>query len=138
MTNEFLRSIEELKETKKVIRDLIKKEKKLSTPRIGDFSQIKTIYSIFEELCKKSDRNPDSPHSRKVFIAIVLIHFQPDVFVGCRFRVGLRGMIADVTKVSHSLISHNCEDVLLYFRVYEEFREEVNYFCSEIANRLNG
>lgn len=137
MVKEFS-AVSELKSIREQKSRLSEREQELSKPLLSDISLVSVIYEWFKELLEKQDFPPriDSPYQRKKFIFIILFLFSPSTLAGGRVPNKIREELSKVVSCYPSYISHNIENVLFTFKQYKEFRQDIDYFYTEILNRL--
>lgn len=137
MVKEFS-AVSELKSIREQKSRLSEREQELAKPMLHDYSLIGEIYGWFKEVLSGLAFPPfvDSPTQRKKFIFIILFLYSPSTLAGGKMKVGLRDKIAEVTGGTGSLISHNCEDVTLFYQQYKSYRQDIDYLYIEILNRL--
>lgn len=90
------------------------REEFLSRPLIRDVS-------IIDELWLKADVS--NVRNRKAFVFVVLYYFSPTKLCDGKMARPVMQRLAEVTKCSKSALSHNCEDVVLQYNLYKDFRD---------------
>lgn len=126
--------IEELKSVRERKSLLSKKENELSRP-ILDVKYMKTIYDIFSELTKGTHENRVIKRKKFIFIAMYL--FSPASLANGKTQKGVRESICKVLEMrSRSAISGNLSDVVLQYKVYPEFKSDIDSIFSEIVEEL--
>lgn len=119
--------------------ELSEEESILTAPILTDKGLISEIYKIFVDLLNERGCPPniDSVTQRKKFIFIILYLFSPSSLAGGKTIHGVRREIARVFGVqSECTISNNCEDVVFLYQNYSDFCSDIEYFYTEIINRL--
>lgn len=138
MTKEFS-SIAELKAIREQKSRLTERENELSFPKLKDLSLIPKIYGWFKEILAGRDcpPNPESVTQRKKFLFIILFLFAPSVLAGGRLPNGVRAALSEVfNDLSPCVISNNLSDIVFIYQQYKDFRQDVEYFYTEIVKRL--
>lgn len=137
MVREFS-SIAELKSIREQKSRISERETELSAPMLHDYGLIGEIYEWFCELLSGRSLPPDvnSPIQRKKFIFIVLFLYSPSTLAGGKMKIGLRDKIAEVTGCTNTLISHNLDDVVFFYRQYKSHRRDIDCLYTEIVKRL--
>lgn len=127
-----------LRETREYIRNLKDYEDSLSSPLIGDYSLIKTLYGIFLEVSHRPSFTPaESVTRRKKFIFIALYIFVPGVLAGDKMPSGFRHALSEALGVkSHSIVSNNLEDAVFRYEKYPDFRRDTERIYSRMTEKF--
>jgi hypothetical protein len=121
-------------------RQILEEEEKLMRPTLTDKSLIGNIYDMFlvymRELHPKV-KDMNNTIQRSKFIFLILFLYSPKKLFGRNMKNGgLRDKIAAVTGCDRTHISHNCKNVLMYYRIYSEFHKDVDWLYGRIVERL--
>lgn len=103
------------------------RENFLSRPLVDDLS-------IIDELWR--GMGDYSIRKRKAFIFVVLYFFSPQKLVGGKMSRGVMRRLVAVTSCTKSVLSHNCEDVVMQYRLYKDFRAMVDELAKALAVML--
>lgn len=126
--------IEELKSVRESKSLLSKKENELSKPMLN-IRYMKSVYDIFSELTKGTHENRVLKRKKFIFIAMYL--FSPVSLVSGRTQNGVRESICTVLEMrSRSAISGNLSDVILQYKVYPKFKNDINDLFSKIIDEM--
>lgn len=130
--------IVELKRTRMEIDGLVDKERRLSSPLVGDCSYVKRAYSHFLEVTA-GRKDSGSVLLRKKFLFIALYLFAPGVFLGDYLPKGLRKTLCEIFGFrSGAAVSNNCSDLLFLYQNYRDFRDDVHGLFDMVAERIAG
>lgn len=106
---------------------------------LHDISNIPKIYEWFccisSELC---DFPPEGSNQfRQRFIAIIILLYCPGALFGDKMASGVRAGLSSVLKVkAPTIISDNVKNVMLYYKVYLDFKYHVDYLYADILARI--
>lgn len=105
----------------------------LSVPLLTDLDMLENVYK--EYLSVVSARIAPPAHNRKKFLLASLWLFSPKTLAGCKMRSGMREKLAEILNIkSPSLISDNCDNLIILYRTYREFRQDVNIIVKKFAH----
>lgn len=132
--------ISEAKSIKELQLSLLQRKELMSTPVLTDLDQIKRIYDIFnyvESYCNTSAIK-GSVFQKKRFCFIILKLYSPGtILFGDRLIRGLRENIALAIGVKHlSAISDYCDNVISFYKIYRDFRDDIEYLYDKIVPYL--
>lgn len=117
---------------------LEQEEDMLSTPIIQDISRVGEVYGY----CLEAHRVlfPGLPHNkpfiRRRFLFVILFLFSPKTLAGGKMGHGLRASISKVMKVTPSNISHYHSNILFFYNLYSDFRDDVNNLFALVYEKL--
>lgn len=101
----------------------------LLRPTLTDTARIGEVFDIYREVLARRNRgiNPLSVHERKKFYMAVLYLYSPRTLIGGKMYSGIRRALADITRIrSAASISDGCTGLLVLYRAYRDFREDVD------------
>ena len=129
---ELYTKIKELKTLIDKKQEITEEIQKLKTPILTDLNYIEVIYSIFLELLKRKGYSRTNVYHRNKFIFAVLYFYSPITLAGGATERGVRDKIANVLRLkSPSIISDNIGEVGFTYFYYDDFRDDVDFICSE-------
>ena len=120
--------IKELSEARQMKLMWQERETFLSRPLVTDLS-------IIEDLWKEIDKS--SVRKRKAYIFVVLYFFSPQKLVGGKISRGVMRELVSVTKYTKSVLSHNCEDMVMQYRLYKDFQIMVDEMLQVVVGMLS-
>ena len=100
----------------------------LSKPVITDFS-------IIDELWKVTAKGK-GVRQRKAFVFVVLFFFSPSKLSGGKIIRPVMRRLSAVTGCTKSVLSHNCEDLVIQYSLYKDFRNSVRVIVDELIEML--
>lgn len=134
---ELYTKIKELKSLIEKKKEIVDEILKLKAPILIDLSHIEVIYSIFLDLLKQKGYSRTNVYHRNKFIFAVLYFYSPITLAGGPTEKGVRDEIARVLGgKSSSTISGNIQELGFLYAYYDNFREDVEYICSETVKRV--
>lgn len=132
MEKDFIKKMQSIRIAKK---ELIKKEKELSTPILSDISLIGKVYDIFRSIVKSEQANRVEQRREFIFVSVCL--FSPRTLAGDKIKPCMREEIGKVLEMrSKSRISSNLAEILLMYKVSEKFSEKMDRLVSEVMDQL--
>lgn len=119
-------------------RRLESEERRLSTPIIQDVKRVGAVYKYCVEAHKElfPDLSCDKPFVRRRFLFVILFLFSPKTLAGGKMGHGLRAEIAKVMGIESSNISHYHSNILFFYNVYSDFRDDVNNLFRVVFEKL--
>lgn len=112
---------------------LLKEELELTKPLLTDYSLIPLLYERFCEISAQKNR----VYRRKEFMFVCILLYAPRLIVkNNRERVLFNAWRVIFPDISPSRLSHDKENLLIYYRLYEDFRENVNKAYYYILEKL--
>lgn len=117
---------------------LEQEEIKLSTPIIQDLRRVREVYQYCLDAHKElaPSQSPNKPFVRRRFLFVLLFLFSPKTLAGGKMGHGLRAEIAKVMKIESSNVSHYHSNILFFYNVYSDFREDVNKLFEIVFDKL--
>ena len=110
--------IDELTETRQTRLMWQEREYFLSRPLVKELP-------IIKELWTRAFTMKPTVRQRKAFVFVVLYFFSPTKLAGGKTIRSVMQKLSRVTGCSKSVISHNCDDVVMHYRLYSDFRNIV-------------
>ena len=127
----MIAEIEELKCIRKEKSALEEKERRLARPVLFDQSKIPYIYDIF-----RTRHNSNTVMERKVFLFVVIYLYTPSTLAGGKMKCGIRNIISQLIGCKQTLVSHSCENLLFYYKLYPSFKNDVDTLYNEVMKKL--
>lgn len=117
---------------------LEQEEKLYSTPFIADTERVKAVYDYcaeaYVQLAPQSQL--DTPFVRRRILFVILFLFSPKTLAGGKMTHGLRAKIAAAMNMEPSNVSHYHTNILFYYKVYKDFRDDVNNIFKDVYEKL--
>lgn len=129
---------ERMRDLSRQMSELNEQMNQLAEPTLSDYDLLPYIWSEFVAFSKHHGHNPMAVYERQKFLYVVLLLYDPKAITGNKLISGLRDSIATLTGVSRTSISDNIRNVGFLYDNYQEFSTEVDYFCAEISEKLQG
>ena len=110
-------------------------EREVSSPLLTDWSHVAKIYELF---CKSAEVVGNmTVIQRKMFVFIIQYLYAPKSLVGAIMPKGLRMEIVKVTRIkAKTVISRCATSTLSEYKIYTQFRNDVNRIFEEIVSEL--
>lgn len=128
--------ISEAKSIKELQLSLLHRKSLISTPILSDLEKMNHVYEIFNQIesYRNSKAIKGSVIQKERFCFIILRLYSPGkILFDDPLAKGVRKQISRTLGVKcHSAISDYCEKVISYYRIYNAFREKLDYLYDEI------
>jgi len=111
-------------------------EREISSPLLTDWSHVAKIYELF---CRAAGVvGCMTVIQRKMFVFIIQYLYAPKSLIGAIMPKGLRMEIVKVTKIkAKTVISRCATSTLSEYKIYTQFRNDVNRIFEEIVSELS-
>lgn len=129
---------ERMRDLSRQMSELNEQMKQLAEPTLSDYDLLPYIWSEFVAFSEHHGHNPMAVYERQKFLYASMLLYNPRALLGERMIDGLRVALSDAIGVSGTVISNNIRDVRFFYENYGEFSTEVDYFCAEISEKLQG
>jgi len=129
---ETIRRVKSAREELKRARET---EREVSKPVLKDYRHIRKIHELF---CKSAGVGESmTVVERKMFVFIIQFLYEPRNFFGFVMPRGLRIELAKVLRIKGVTILSRCASCTLSeYRIYTQFRTEVNRIFEDVVNGL--
>lgn len=121
--------IEELQEARKMRILWQERENFLSRPIVQDLTMI-------DELWRRAFVNKPNVRQRKAFVFVVLYFFSPSKLAGGKIIRQVMQKLSRITGCTKSVLSHNCDDVVMHYHLYRDFRQRVKKVADVLVELL--
>ena len=126
---------EELKKAREEFEKAKKMDREASEPILRDCHHVRKIHELF---CKSAGVGESmTVVERKMFVFIIQFLYEPRNFFGFVMPRGLRIELAKVLRIKGVTILSRCASCTLSeYRIYTQFRTEVNRIFEDVVNGL--
>lgn len=121
---ERLKELDEARQMRQIWQE---RECFLSKPIINDLGVIDELWAL---------TNNGGVRSRKAFVFVVLYFFSPSKLSGGKIIRPVMRKLSSVTGCTKSVLSHNCEDLVIQYSLYRDFRENVSSIIDALVGIL--
>ena len=105
--------------------EAIKRERKVLSPVLKDFTLIPELWESFNKhLPPKNNTVEENMHRRRVFMLLVIRLYSPKALAGYNLDGKTRKYLAEQVGCSKSSLSHSFRNLTFQFMAVRSFREE--------------